>query len=324
MVKKSKPRSGSLAFYPRKRARRIYPSIKTYPESEKPKVLGFAGYKAGMVSVILVDNRKNSPTFGQEIAIPATILDCPPLKIVGIRAYQETKKGFEVLSECWSKNLPNDLERKVKVKPNEEKLKKIEENLEKISKIRLIVSTQPRISGIRKKKPEVFELEVGGKDVKEKLEFAKSLLGKEISIKDVFREGELVDVIAVTKGKGTAGPVKRFGVKIQRRKAHGKERHVGTLGQERPGKVRFTVPMAGQLGFQTRTEFNKRILKIGESGKEVTPKGGFKRYGIVSSNYAILEGSVPGPKKRLIMLRSAIRPGKIKFLPVEIKEVVGS
>ncbi len=323
MVKASKPKAGSLAFYPRKRARRIYPRIKTYPESEKPRVLGFAGYKAGMVSVILVDNRKNSPTFGQEIAVPATVLDCPPLKIVGIRAYEETKKGLRVFTECWSKNLPKDLERKVKLKPNEENLKKIEENLKKISKIRLIVCTQPRISGIGKKKPEVFEVEVGGKDSKEKFEFAKSLLGKEVSLKDVFREGEFVDVIAVTKGKGTAGPVKRFGVKIQRRKAHGKERHVGTLGQERPGKVRHTVPMAGQLGFQTRTELNKRILKIGESGKDITPKGGFVRYGIVKSNYVILEGSVPGPKKRLIMLRPAIRPGKIKFLPVEIKEISG-
>ncbi|MEM5791024.1 MAG: 50S ribosomal protein L3 [Candidatus Aenigmatarchaeota archaeon] len=321
MVKISKPKAGSLAFYPRKRARRIYPRIRTYPESEKPKILGFAGYKAGMVSVTLIDNRKNSPTFGQEIAIPATVLDCPPLKIIGIRAYEEIKKGLKVFTEVWSKNLPNDLERKVKVKPNEENFKKIEENLSKISKIRLIVSTQPRISGIGKKKPEIFEIEIGGKNIKEMFEFAKSLLGKEINAKDVFREGEFVDVIAVTKGKGTAGPVKRFGVKIQRRKAHGKERHVGTLGQERPGKVRWTVPQAGQLGFQTRTEFNKRVLKISEGG-EINPKGGFIRYGVIKRNYILLEGSIPGSKKRLVFLRHGIRTGKIKLLVPEIKEVI--
>lgn len=321
MVKRSKPRAGSLAFYPRKRARRIYPRIKTYPESEKTRVLAFAGYKAGMVSVILVDNRKNSPTFGQEIAVPATVLDCPPLKVLAIRAYKETKKGLKVFSEAWTQNLPKDLERKVKVKPSEANLKKIEENLDKISKLRLIVCTQPRLSGIRKKKPEVFEVEVGGKDVREKFEFAKSLLGKEISAKDVFREGEFVDVIAVTKGKGTAGPVKRFGVKIQPRKAHGKRRHVGTLGSERPGRVLWTVPQAGQLGFQTRTELNKRILKIGD-GEEITPKSGFIRYGVIRSNYLLVEGSVPGAKKRLVLLRPAIRAGKLKFLAPEIKEIV--
>jgi large subunit ribosomal protein L3 len=321
MPKIKKPRRGALAFYPRKRARRIYPRIKTYPKVEKVKLLAFAGYKAGCLHVIAIDNRKDSPTFGQEISLPATILDCPPLKVLGIRAYKKSLKGMKVFTEAWSQNLPKDLERKVKAKPSEQNLEKIEKNLDKLAEIRLIVCTQPRLSGIGKKKPEIFEIGIGGEKIEEKYNFAKSLLGKEIKINEVFREGEIVDVIGVTKGKGTAGPVKRFGVKIQTRKAHQKRRHVGSLGQERPGKVRWTVPMAGQLGFQTRTELNKRILKIGE-GKEVTPKGGIKRYGIIKSNYVLIEGSVPGSKKRLIMLRSAVRPGKYKFLPIEIKKVV--
>jgi large subunit ribosomal protein L3 len=316
-----KPRRGSLAFWPRKRAKRIYPAISSYPESEKTKLLAFAGYKAGMTQIIIVDNKKGSPTFGQEVAIPTTVLDCPPLKVIGLRAYVMTSKGLKVFSEAYAKDLPKDLERKVKVKPNEENLKKIEEKIEKISKIRAIACTQPKLSGIGKKKPEIFEIEVGGKNIREKFEYAKKLLGKEVSISDVFREGEFVDVIAVTKGKGTAGPVKRFGVKIQPRKAKKKLRHVGSLGQERPGKVRHTVPMAGQLGFWTRTELNKWLVKIGK-GEEINPKGGFKRYGIIKATYALLAGSVPGPKKRLIMLREAIRPPRIKFLPPQIKEIV--
>jgi large subunit ribosomal protein L3 len=230
---------------------------------------------------------------------------------------------LKAFTEAFTKELPKYLERKIKLKnlKTEEKLKQIEENLEKISKIRLIVSTQPKLSGIGKKTPEVFEIEIGGKDLKEKFEFAKKLLGKEISAKDFAKEGEFVDVIAVTKGKGIAGPVKRFGVKIQSRHAKQKRRHVGSLGQERPGKVRWTLPMAGQLGFQTRTELNKRILKIGEKGEEITPKGGFIRYGIVKNNYLLIEGSIPGPKKRLILLRPAIR-SKVKMLIPEIKEIV--
>ncbi|MEM5773221.1 MAG: 50S ribosomal protein L3 [Candidatus Aenigmatarchaeota archaeon] len=317
-----RPKKGSQAFYPRKRAKRIYPAISTYPETEKPKLLDFAGYKAGMTQVILIDNVKSSPTFGQEVAVPATVIECPPLKVLGIRAYKTTTKGLQVLGEAWAKDLPKWIERKVKAKPSEEKISEIEKKLEKISKIRLIVSTQPKSSGLGKKKPEIFEIEVGGKDAKEKFDFAKQLLGKEIKASEVFKQGEYVDVIAVTKGKGTAGPVKRFGVFIQSRHAKEKRRHVGTLGQEQPGKVRHTVPMAGQLGFQTRTEFNKRILKIGEDGKEITPSSGFKRYGLIKSDYILIEGSVPGPKKRLIRLRAAIRPPKLKFLIPEIKEVV--
>jgi large subunit ribosomal protein L3 len=319
-----KPREGSLAFYPRKRAARIYPAITSYPEVEKPKVLGFAGYKVAMLHAIVVDNIKGSPSFGQEISIPVTVLDCPPLKTIGIRAYQNTVKGLKVFTEALAKDLPKELERKIKLAnfKTEEKLGDMEKNMDKISKLRLIVSTQPRLSGIGKKTPEIFEVEVGGKDIKEKFDFAKNLLGKEIPVKDITREGELVDVIAVTKGKGTAGPVKRFGVKIQVRKAHTKRRHVGSLGQERPGKVRHTVPMAGQLGFSTRTEVNKRVLKIGEKGEEINPKSGFTRYGIVKGNYVLLQGSIPGEKKRLVLIRSAIRPSRLKFYLPEIKEIV--
>lgn len=317
-----RPRKGSLAFYPKKRAKRIYPELSVYPETEKPKVLAFAGYKAGMTHSTVLDNKKGSPTFGQEIFIPVTVLDCPSLKAVGLRAYGSTVKGLRVLDEYWIKELPKGIEKKVKIKPKEEKLSEIEKSLNRVSNIRLIISTQPKLSGIGKKKPEIFEVGVGGKNVKEKLEFVKQLLGKEIKPNDVVKEGELVDIIAITKGKGTAGPVKRFGVKIQVRHAKKKLRHVGSLGQERPGKVRHTVAMAGQLGLQRRTELNKRILKIGEKGEEITPKSGFKRYGIVKGSYVVVEGSVPGAKKRLVMLRPAIRPWKAKLIVPEVREIV--
>lgn len=320
MPEVKRPRRGSLAFYPRKRARRIYPAISTYPEEEKLRVMGFAGYKAGMLQVIVIDNKKGSPTFGQEIVIPATVLDCPPLRVVGVRVYEETLKGLRAITEVWAENLPKDLERKVKMKPKKN-FEEIEKNLERISKVRLIVSTQPRLSGLKKKKPEIFEIEIGGRDLKEKIEYTKKILGKEIYVKDVFKAGEVVDVISITKGKGTEGPVKRFGVKIQVRKAHGYRRHVGSLGQERPGKVRWTVPQAGQLGFQRRTEFNKVIIKIGENGEEITPKGGFKNYGVVSSNWVLIEGSIPGPKKRLVFMRLGIR-SKRKMVLREVRDIV--
>ena len=325
MPETKKPREGSLAFYPRKRAARIYPNIDTYPSIDKTIPLAFAAYKVGMGHIIALDNRKNSPTYGLQISIPITILEAPFLKVIGVRFYQKTIKGLKALTEIYAKELPKELERKTKIKSNysEQKLEEIKKMTEKISSVRLIVATQPKRSGIGKKKPEVFEIEVGGKSIKEKIDYALSLIGKEISPNEVFREGEIVDVIAVTKGKGTQGPVKRFGVKIQVRKAKEKRRHIGSLGQERPGKVRWSVPMAGQMGFQTRTELNKRIIKIGD-GKEINIKSGFKRYGIIKSNFIILEGSVPGSKKRLIMIRKAIRSKEYAILPYEIKSIVVS
>lgn len=318
-----RPRRGSLQYHPRVRAKRLYPTIETYPFFDKPKPIAFAGYKAGNLHAMLLDNRKGSPTFGQEIAVPVTVLDCPPLKVIGIRAYEKTIEGLRVFKETVGKDLPKNLSRKMMVGKfkTDENLAEIEKNLNRISNIRLLVSTQPELSGIGKKTPEVFEIQIGGTSANEKLASAKEMLGKEIKPNDVVKEGELVDVIAVTKGKGTQGPVKRYGVKIQNRHAKQKRRHVGAIAAQTPRRVLWTSPMAGQLGLFTRTELNKRVLKIG-NGDEVNPKGGFIRYGLIKGNYVLLQGSVPGPKKRLVLFRHAIRSNQVKLLVPEIKQIV--
>ena len=64
------------------------------------------------------------------------------------------------------------------------------------------------------------------------------------------------------------------------------------------------------MGYHQRTEYNKRILKIGADGSEVTPKGGFLRYGQINGAYILIDGSVPGPAKRLIRLRYPARSPK--------------
>jgi len=83
-------------------------------------------------------------------------------------------------------------------------------------------------------------------------------------------------------------------------------RMVGTLGPWLTW-VRSTVPQGGQTGYHHRVEYNKRILKVGENGEEITPDGGFLHYGIVRNKYVILHGSIPGPTKRLVRIRDAVR-----------------
>jgi large subunit ribosomal protein L3 len=70
----------------------------------------------------------------------------------------------------------------------------------------------------------------------------------------------------------------------------------------------WTVPTSGQMGYHQRTEYNKRVLKIGSDGEEVNPRGGFLHYGIVKNDFILLKGSTPGPQKRLTILRPSIRP----------------
>lgn len=310
-MKYSRPRRGSLAFSPRKRASSIIPRIRSWPDYDgEPKLLGFAGYKAGMTHVIMIDDRKNSPTYGEEIVVPVTVIECPPMKVMGIRVYKNSPYGLQIAGEVWTNELDEYLGRRLnlpKKTPDVDKLREIED----IAEVRVITYTQPyKITGVPKKVPDVMEQKVGGSDINAVLDYAIEKLGKEVRISEVFQEGALIDVIAITKGKGFQGPVKRWGViTLDAKHARSsKHRRVGTLGPWTPHRVRWTVPQAGQMGFHQRTEYNKRIIKIGENGEEITPNGGFVHYGVIRSDYVLVSGSVPGPVKRLIRMRDAIRP----------------
>jgi len=335
MAKGHKPVAGSRAYWPKKRANRIYQSFKTYPsaaagEGAEAAALAFAGYKAGMTRVVFVDSRKGSRTEGQEVSVPVTVLDCPALVVCGIRVYQKTPAGIKTLKTIMAEKLAKDLSRKI-IPPKkkgagnatENTIKLIDEQVEKLHDIRILVHTKPRESGIRKKKPELFEVALGGSGISKKWEYAKQKLGGEIAVEDVFRGGEWIDVKAVTIGKGFQGPVKRFGVKIRSRKNQGKRRHIGNIGSTGVGRVLpGKIAMAGQLGFQTRTEYNKKILKIGKVPEaEVNPRGGFINYGLVKGDYVLVQGSVPGPRKRLVLFRKGIRAPAKGREPLEIKEV---
>jgi large subunit ribosomal protein L3 len=75
------------------------------------------------------------------------------------------------------------------------------------------------------------------------------------------------------------------------------------------------VPHSGHMGYNYRLEMNKRVLKIGTEKDVATinAKGGFINYGVVKNDFIMLDGSVPGPAKRLIRFRKALRgPGTKK------------
>lgn len=323
MTRHHQPRKGSVAFSPRKRAAKETPKISAWPETEEACILGFPGYKVGMTHVMMLDARKSSPTEGMEISTPVTILEAPPIVVMGIRAYRQDTRGLKTLSDIVANDLDEDLKRKITLpKENdlEAKIKEFKDKLDEIVDIRVLIHTKPRLTSVPKKKPEIIECGVGGKTVAEKLDYAVSVLGKEINPSDVFNEGEHTDAIAVTKGKGFQGPVKRFGVRIQYGKAarSSKKRHVGSIGPWTPARTMWTVAMAGQMGYHKRTEFNKKILKIGGADEvdAVNPDGGFVKYGLVKNGYFMVKGSVPGPSKRIIMLRKAMRPhGKQDDVP---------
>ena len=304
-------RRGSLAFRPKSRARRIYPVMSTLPETSEVKIQEFAGYKVGMTHITMVDNRKGSVTYNQEISVPVTVLECPKLKAVGIRTYSKNAYGLKVVAETWSVDKDSKDISRAGVHNEKAKSKDVKKDIESVSEVRLIVHTKPKDSGVSKKTPEVFEITVCGKDALEKLKLAEEKFGKDIDVADIFKAGDMIDVLSVTKAKGFSGQVKRYGVKLLAKKSEKVKRKPGNLGPFHPHKTSWTVAQAGNLGFNNRTELNKMIVKIGE--KDVDLKGGWLNYGLVKSGYIMIKGSVPGPCKRLVRFRAPVRPQGCSF-----------
>jgi large subunit ribosomal protein L3 len=323
-----------MGYSPRKRARSITARVSTWPEGKGDgvKLQGFAGYKAGMTHALIVDYRPRSTTAGQEVQVPVTVLEVPPMKVCGLRLYEDSPYGMKVAGEIWTTKLDKELARRLPV-PKEYDEKAALAKIEKVEydEIRAMLYTQPvLVSGLPKKKPELMEIRIGGGVLKDRLEYGKSVLGKAVTVKDFITEGEMIDVCSVTKGRGWQGVTKRWGTKLLMHKNSKHRRLIGTLGHKRPNYVRPSVPQGGQRGFHQRTELNKRVLKIGENGAEITPKGVFLHYGDVRNTYVILHGSVPGPSKRIVRLREPVRyrgaklsePPTVAFVSLESKQGV--
>ncbi len=307
-------RSGSLQFYPRVRAKKVVPSV-NWKAVSKDGVgfMGFVGYKVGMTSVWAKDDTENSMTKNKRIAVPATIIECPAMRIYSVRFY----KGGKVMKDVVVSN-DKVLKKSVKIS---KKVGEIKDDIE-FDDVRVILFSGVKNTCVDKNKADMAEIGLSG-SVDEKLAFVKERIGKDILVGEVFSEG-LVDVRADTKGFGTNGPVKRFGISLKSHKSEKGQRRPGSLAPWHPSRVTFRAPQAGQTGYHSRVCYNSVILEVGKtSEKDINPKGGFGHYGVVKNDYIILKGSVPGPQKRGVMITQPIRPTKFmakkKFEVLELR-----
>jgi large subunit ribosomal protein L3 len=263
-----------------------------------------------MTHAFIVDYRKRSTTAGQEVAVPVTVVEVPPIRVVAVRLYRTEPYGRRVVAEVWAENPIDELGRRLTPHPvspaeSHETFLKADGD-----EVRLVVHTQPHlVTGIGSKTPEVFEVRVSGEKPDERRKFALAKLGQELPLDQLAKEGEFVDVIGVTKGKGFQGHTKRWGVKLQPRKNSKHRRMIGTLGPHNPSFVTYRIPQAGQMGYHRRTQYNMRVLRLirDPRAEPASPIGGWPHYGEVRSACLVLHGSLPGPAKRLLRFRTPIR-----------------
>ncbi|KAF5099656.1 hypothetical protein D0Z00_001539 [Geotrichum galactomycetum] len=335
------PRHGSLGFLPRKRAARHRGKVKSFPTDDKTKPVGltaFLGYKAGMTTTVRDLDRRGSKMDKREIVEAVTVVDTPPLVVVGVVGYIETPRGLRSLTTVWAEHLSDEVKRrfyknwyKSKKKAFTKYAKKyaeggaaVERELERIRKyatvVRVLAHTQIRKTPLGQKKAHLAEIQINGGSIDDKVAFAKEHFEKTVDVASVFEQDENVDVIAVTKGHGYEGVTHRWGTTRLPRKTHRGLRKVACIGAWHPSHVQWTVARAGQNGYHHRTSVNHKIYRIGRGDDEsngstefdrtkktITPMGGFVRYGEVKNDFVILKGSIPGVKKRVVTLRKSLK-----------------
>jgi len=342
----SAPRHGSMGFVPKKRSIRHRGKVKAFPKDDRTKpvhLTAFISYKAGMTHVVREVDKPGSKVNKKEVVEAVTILETPPMVIVGIIGYIETPRGLRSLKTVWAEHIAEDCRRRFyknwyrskkkaftktsKKWQDELGKKEIERDLAKIKKyckvVRVVAHTQMKLMRHRQKKAHMMEIQLNGGSVADKVNWARERLEKTVSIDQVFSNDEMIDVIGVTKGRGYKGVTSRWHTRKLPRKTHKGLRKVACIGAWHPSRVRFTVARGGQKGYHHRTEINKKIFRIGQSAltdkgkkngstefdvteKTVNPMGGFPHYGVVNQDFVMIRGCCIGPKKRVLTLRKSL------------------
>ena len=141
---------------------------------------GFAGYKAGMTHVIMIDDRKKSPTEGKEVMVPVTVIEIPAMTVAAIRVYVKDTYGKHPLTEVWAENLEALSGRITKAKTNNavKATEKINAAIGDVVEVMVLMYTKPtEITGVPKKVPDLMEIRVAGGSAQERFDYALSILG---------------------------------------------------------------------------------------------------------------------------------------------------
>jgi len=346
-----------LGFLPRKRCSHNRGRIKAFPPDttdKPPHMTAFLGYKAGMTHILRDVDRAGSKLNKKETLEAVTIIETPPMFVVGLVGYKPTPRGLKTFGTVWADHLDESVKRRfyknwyraskvekdgqkqgraftryaadsvAKPTLRKEQLKQLADNC---TIIRALAHTQIKKIGLRQKKAHLAEIQInGGKTVADKVAFGHDLFEKTFPVTSVFTKNDMIDVIGVTRGKGFAGVVSRWGVTRLPRKTHRGLRKVACIGAWGPHKVSHSVARAGQRGYHHRTQINQKIYRIGAacrnkegklvefnaataqdlSQKAITPLGGFVHYGNVDEDFIMLKGGVIGPVKRVITLRKSL------------------
>jgi large subunit ribosomal protein L3 len=137
-------------------------------------------------------------------------------------------------------------------------------------------------------------------------EAAKYEVGKVVRASDVFKEGDVVDAVGVTKGKGYQGVVKRHKMKafVATHGTHEFFRHGGSIGcRLTPGRVHKGKRMSGHMGDRNYTASDLVVVKV-----------------LADKDVVLVKGAVPGPTNALVLLKGSTKDVRKYIVPRQQKE----
>ncbi|MBW05011.1 60S ribosomal protein L3, partial [Eschrichtius robustus] len=188
-----------------RRSSRHRGKVKSFPKDDSSKpvhLTAFLGYKAGMTHIVREVDRPGSKVNKKEVVEAVTIVETPPMVIVGNVGYnwhKSKKKAFTKYCKKWQ-----DVDVKKQLERDFSSMKKY------CQVICVIAHTQMRLLPLCQKKAHLMETQVNGGTVAEKLDWARERLEHQVPVNQVFGQDEMIDVIGVTKGKGYKGVTSRW------------------------------------------------------------------------------------------------------------------
>merc|ERR1712141_949400 len=200
------PRHGSKGFLPKKRSRTYRGRVKSWPKDDASKpvhLTAFMGYKAGMTHIVREMDRPGSKTNKKEVVEAVTILETPPIVIVGVVGYIDTPRGLRALKTVWAEHIGEEAKRRFYKNWSGSKKKAYTKYSTKWS--------DPL--GIK-------EIQLNGGSSADKVEWAREHFEKQVPVNTVFDMDECIDIIGVTKGHGFKGVTSRWHTKKLPRKTH--------------------------------------------------------------------------------------------------------
>merc|ERR1712087_863558 len=296
-------------------------------------------------------NRPGSKAHQKEIVEAVTIIETPPMMVVGLVGYVKTPSGLRGVTTVWAAHMDDSFKRRFYKNWTRSKKKACtkweqkyaaakdgQEPAEVARRKKLIAeycdvvrvvahSMVKKLKNLKMKKAHIMEIQINGGSIEDKIKFGMDLFEKQVPVNTVFAENECIDTIAVTRGHGWKGVVNRWGVTRLPRKTHRGLRKVACIGSWHPARVQFNIAREGQKGYHHRTEIHKKIYKIGqaitydETGK-ATNFSASTEYDLTAKNITPMGGFVGyGVVKQDFLMIKGTCPGPRKR-PITLRKAI--